>query len=302
MVKAFYLKNAYWEIDFLVQDVFAGLDTSFFNENEPMLLEPSDIGNCVLVINDSYSFERVQKIVKKIRPVAIFHLSDETGSKGEWLVLAEHCKYLFKQHNHRHCRLDKYPNVIQLPCGYAPTMFGGASSFNFIDNLVPVAERTLDWAFIGSMKSDRHEMCTMFDRYFKNGHCTVGNNSWDATNQIIRPCDMAAIYRKTIFVPIGRGFVTLDCFRCYEALLCGAIPIIVGPEDEIKTAYWFNGCGPAVISAATWADAAAKCRQMRDSASGLLELQSMQEKNVAWWKGLILGYRAKIREAIELSS
>jgi len=137
--------------------------------------------------------------------------------------------------------------VVQLPCGYAPTMFGGASSFNFIDNLVPVAERTLDWAFIGSMKSDRHEMCTMFDRYFKNGHCTVGNNSWDATNQIIKPCDMAAIYRKTIFVPIGRGFVTLDCFRCYEALLCGAIPIIVGPEDEINKLIGLMGAGPRLL-------------------------------------------------------
>jgi len=311
MVKVFYLKNAFWEIDFLVNDVFVGLDVSFFNEAEPMLLEPSDIGNCLLVVNDTYSLERVLKIVKKIKPVCIFHLSDETGSKSDWFVLASHCAYLFKQHNHRHCRIDTYPNIIQLTLGYVPTMFAssntnntstgmfGLSSFNFIDNLVPIHERTLDWAFIGSMKSDRQEMCECFNHLFKKQYISVGNNSWDCKKQCVRPSDMADIYRKTVFLPIGRGWVTLDCFRFYEALLCGAIPIVVGPSDEIDTAYWYGGSMPAFVRAASWSEAAAICGRMIGTEKGLVELQEMQDKNVGWWKDIVLGYRSKIKEALD---
>uniref|UniRef100_A0A6C0JK66 Exostosin GT47 domain-containing protein n=1 Tax=viral metagenome TaxID=1070528 RepID=A0A6C0JK66_9ZZZZ len=341
MVKAFYLKNAFWEIDFLVRDVFVGLDVSFFNETEPMLLEPSDIGNCLLVVNDSYSLERVLKIVKKIKPVCIFHLSDETGSKSDWFVLASHCTYLFKQHNHRHCRIDTHPNIIQLCLGYVPTMFVGLStpyptmfvgsstsyptmfvglstpyptmfvgsstpypttsnslsSFDFINELMPICERSLDWAFIGSLKSDRQEMCTCFAEAFTKRYISVGNNSWDSKNQIVRPSDMADIYRKTVFVPIGRGWVTLDCFRFYEALLCGAIPIVVGPSDEIDVAYCYGGNMPSCIRASSWQEAVIICKRMRDSAEGLVELQKIQNQNVAWWKGLVLGYRVKIKEA-----
>jgi len=298
MVKVFYLKNAFWETDFLEYDVFVGLDVSFFNEAEPMLLDPSDIGNCLLVVNDTYSLERVLKIVKKIKPVCIFHLSDETGSKSDWFVLASHCTYLFKQHNHRHCRIDTHPNIIQLCLGYVPTMFGGSSSFDFVDNLIPVCERTYDWAFIGSIKSDRQEMCQCFAQVFTNRYISVGNNSWDCTKQCVRPSDMADIYRKTMFVPIGRGWVTLDCFRFYEALICGAIPIVVGSCDEIDVAYCYGGRMPAFISADSWTEAVNICKRMRDSAEGLVELQKIQNQNVAWWKGLVLGYRAKIREAL----
>lgn len=323
MVKVFYLKNAFWEIDFLVNDVFVGFDVSFFNETEPMLLEPSDIGNCLLVVNDTYSLERVLKIVKKIKPVCIFHLSDETGSKSDWFVLASHCTYLFKQHNHRHCRIDTHSNIIQLCLGYVPTMFetdnvsrtltnhnpttynnskinnGSLTSFDFIDNLKPIREREFEWSFIGSMKSDRQEMCACFANMFPKRYISVSHNTWDCTKQCVRPSNMADIYRKTVFLPIGRGWVTLDCFRFYEALVCGAIPIVVGPSDEIDTAYWYGGRMPAFIRAASWSEAAAICGRMIGTEKGLVELQEIQNKNVAWWKEIVLGYRAKIKEALD---
>ena len=45
--------------------------------------------------------------------------------------------------------------------------------------------------------------------------------------------DIEAAYRSAYFVPIGRGFVSLDCFRVYEACASGAVPIVVGPLDEL---------------------------------------------------------------------
>jgi hypothetical protein len=191
-----------------------------------------------------------------------------------------------------------YPTMfVGLATPY-PTMFAGLSSLNFIDNLVPIRERELEWAFIGSMKSDRQEMCECFNHAFKKQYISVGNNSWDSKNQIVRPSDMADIYRKTVFVPIGRGWVTLDCFRFYEALLCGAIPIVVGPSDEIDVAYWYGGRMPAFIRASSWSEAVNICKRMLGTEGGLIELQEIQNRNVAWWKGLVLGYRAKIREAL----
>ena len=169
MVRVFYFKDASWEIDFLVNDLFVpvGFDVVFFNETTPMFVDSDDIGNCILVINDSYSFEKIEKMVKRMKPLALFHLSDETGNKTNMLELSKYVKYYVKQYNHRNYRRDLYPNILQLPCAYAPTSFTGhhiyvESSDNpsLRNSLDPINDgfikkvnnRSMGWAFIGPSK------------------------------------------------------------------------------------------------------------------------------------------------------
>jgi hypothetical protein len=303
-MRVFYLKNASWEIDFLVNDIFRGLcEVVFFNEVTPIFVDSDDIGNCLLVINDSYTFEKVEKLVRRIKPLAIFHLSDETGSKSDWLILSKSVKYYFRQYNHRNYRRDIYTNIIQIPCAYAPTFFGKTSSFgpisfsqcsfDFIDHLLPIRERTIDWSFIGTIKADRYEMTTKFLAAFPNGKSITGNNCWDAEKQIVSPTDMAGIYQNSIFVPVGRGNITLDCSRIYEAIICGAIPVVVAEDNEIDSTFWYNGHVPIFIRGLSWDAAITQCKYLMDHQK---DLEIIQQSNINWWKRLISGYRNMIRD------
>ena len=56
-------------------------------------------------------------------------------------------------------------------------------------------------------------MISIFKKVFPGGF--IGNN----------------IYSQSIFVFNGRGNVFLDCFRLYEAIIAGAIPVIVGEKE-----------------------------------------------------------------------
>jgi hypothetical protein len=314
MVRVFYLKNSAWEIDFLVNDLFApvGYDVVFFNETTPMLVDSDDIGNCILVVNDSYSFEKIEKMVKQMKPLALFHLSDETGSKADWLVLSKHVKYYVKQYNHRNYRRDLYPNIVQLPCAYAPTSFTGHAMYvgssgtaphihpSFRNSIDPINDgfiksvrnRSMDWAFIGTIKADRYEMTERFRAAFPNGKSITGNNNWDATKQVVKPCDMLDIYRDAVFCPVGRGNVTLDCSRIYEAILCGAIPVVVAEDVEIDSTFWFDGHVPIFVRASSWNAAIARCKYLMANPD---DLQTIQTKNLEWWKRLINGYRTMLR-------
>jgi hypothetical protein len=295
MVKAFYLNNAYWEIDFFLNDIFDGLvETVFFDENIPLFIDPSDIENNILVINDSYSYEKVEKIVKKIKPFIIFHLSDETGKCGYWAQLSKYTKNYFRQHNN--IELKKYYNAFQMPLGYGPKFISKSSLEIINSNLIkPIRGRPLDWAFVGTIKYDRYEMCSRFKEAFNNGQCITGDNYWDRdiTKQVVKPSDMAEIYKNAIFIPNGRGNISLDCFRIYEAVVCGAIPVIIGTEEEIKTTFYFNGNIPYFIRAMSWIEAVNKCKSLLNN---LDELENIQKMNFKWWKSIINNIRNTIKQ------
>jgi hypothetical protein len=137
-------------------------------------------------------------------------------------------------------------------------------------------------------------MCSRFGQIFKNGRCLTGNNPWseDITKLEVLPSDMAEIYRNAIFAPNGRGNVSLDCFRLYEAIVCGAIPVIIGTDEEIDRTFWYGGHVPIFVRGSTWEEAVYKCRDLMDNMD---DLEMIQKTNFNWWKRLIGRYRDMIR-------
>ena len=41
----------------------------------------------------------------------------------------------------------------------------------------------------------------------------------------LSPIQMREIYLSSRFVVVGRGQSNLDCYRIYEAIICGAVPV-----------------------------------------------------------------------------
>ena len=53
------------------------------------------------------------------------------------------------------------------------------------------------------------------------------------TTNIIPTTDLYTYYSNTYFCPVGQGHISYDCFRIYEAISAGCIPIVVGNYSVI---------------------------------------------------------------------
>ena len=98
---------------------------------------------------------------------------------------------------------------------------------------------------------------------------------------------MCKIYSQSVFVPCGRGNSSLDCFRLYEASMNGAIPVLVGSNDEIKSTFKYEE-NPPWIFAKTWSEAVEKCMNTKINSQNVLE----------WWNTRIEKIRTQILEVL----
>ena len=290
-MRALYLENCSWEVDYFKHDIIQGIDEidmEFINLTSIQNLEYDTTikNNCVLIVNDSCPFDYVEKVVKKIKPVILFHLSDEIGTIPQWLSLSKYTKILFRQYNHASYNIDSYTNVTQIPLGYMKNMLKQKCSLEI--EHIPVQSRKYIWSFVGNMKSDRKEMCDKFKAAFPKCCCVTDNSM---------PSDkINDVYKDTIFVPNGRGNVTLDCFRLYESCILGAISVVVGSEDEIKHVFYYNGDRPPFVYSDTWDNAVLKCKELLANPQ---KLEELQKENISWWKRQMTNIQETIKKTLE---
>ncbi len=97
-----------------------------------------------------------------------------------------------------------------------------------------------------------------------------------------------------MFVPNRRGHATLDCLRIYEASANGAIPVIVGPLQEIAETFKME-MNDGWVVAESWFRAIEIMRMLIANPNALdLKQQILKE----WWKNRILGVREKVMKMV----
>ena len=287
-----YDQNSGWEKDY-VRELFRKLDYNIlYIEKEKLInkLENEDkiINNNVLVISSNvYTFDQVLDIVLRIKPIIIVHLSDECGNKPEFTSLASYTKLLLHQYHFNHYPYNEYSNIIQIPLGYMTDMFSKEYALNFKHK--PILERKYKWSFIGNIKQDREELICKFSEKFQEKF--VGNN--------ILSSDMGNIYNDSIFVPNGRGNSVIDCFRIYEAILSGSIPVIVCEEPEFIERFYYNNDIPPFIYEKTWDDAVNKCEKLLNN---IEEIKNISFKNYEWLQKKITSIQEIIYTTVNLNS
>lgn len=268
-MKVLYTNQSLWELDYF-KELFPSSEFQFYDDLE---LPEHNNGTWSLVVNSRTPLKSVISFCKKYQPVYIFLLSDESGDSPDWYVLKKYCTTLFRQYNH-----TNYPNelTVQLPLGYVTGMLNGKSS------LVPQpkwSDRKFDFSFVGAIKSDRVEMLNVFSDTFKNKYVKTGMTNWgDTTKQNVSPAEMYSVYQNTKFVPVGRGNWKIDCFRMYEVILSGAVPVLVADRSEINNSLWYAGDIPPIITADNWADAASICKNINEQA-----FNNYQQSLLEWW-------------------
>ncbi len=294
-MKLLYLENSSWEFDFIVNDILYNIEIEieFFNpSNFKLFLDKTDIiENNILVINNLCNFDDIINVVKHIKPIIIFFMSDEVGDKPQITVLEKYTKILFRQYNHKNYNYSS--NNYQLPLGYSKYFLDNKNSL-FIQHK-PISERKYNCSFIGELKSDRFHMSNVFKSNMKKTNIICVDNNWNIDKLSYAPKDCFNIYNDSIFVIIGRGWVSLDCFRIYEAIVAGAIPVVVGNVHEIKTTFSYNNKNPPFIYDDTWENAVIKCNNLLTDYE---KLQQIQRDLLLWWKNSILFINKLIKDEI----
>lgn len=295
-MKLLYSKNTIWEYSFITKDILFNIEEleieTFEKKDFNLLLGRTDIiNNNILVINTEYNINDVINVIKYIQPIIIFYMSDEYGNNSNMKILENHTKLLFRQYNHSHYNYSN--NNYQLPLGYVTNFLSEDNSFSI--HVKDINERKINCSFIGAVKSDRLHMTNIFKKYMKNTNITFVKNNWNINNLAISPKKCFDVYNNSIFVICGRGNVNLDCFRIYEAIVAGAIPIVVGSIDEISKTFNYNNNIPPFVHDDSWEKVVIKCNNLLND---LEQLQKIQNELLKWWNNQLLFINNLIKEEI----
>ena len=250
MLKVLYSNKNTWELDYFKSLI--NLEFEFYD-----ILKGK--GQEIFILVASHK-DSVLPFCKTNKVNLVFYLGNEDHSKNDFLEIAKYSK-LFCQYRHLNC--------YQLPLGYC-------SGMELVNDVIKIKDRKYDFSFIGSPKHDRINLIEFFKKEFPNCYLNYGSNCWDINKQKVGPLEMSRIYQQSRFVIIGRGWISLDCFRIYEAIVCGAIPVVIGPLEEIDKTFYYNGEPPEFIYAEDALSAINKIKSV--------ELQVLQEKLMDWWK------------------
>lgn len=268
-------KEDVWEHDFIINDILPKgyvKKTHFLSLDE---VRNSSEDFDVLVYSarcpNNYpwgympTYDETLECVLKIKPKIIIQLSDEFYNEDlqEHNNLANYCELFLRQYHHPNYVYSE--NTIQLPLAYC-------NDTPIKKSVLKIEDRDLDWSFIGTVKSDRFEMLEKF-KLIEN-HFISSSSSKE---------ELIDIYNRSVFVPSGRGNSSLDCFRLYEASMCGAISVVVGSSEEIEYTFKYEE-NPPWIFAESWDESVKICKDLLNNKD---HLQEVQNNLLSWWNNRI---------------
>ena len=225
--------------------------------------------------SNAISYEMAKNQINIFNPDIIIHFSDEIGNRKQYDELSKLTKLYFRQYSYKAYPI--YDNKYIIPLGYQTGMFDKVP-INI--TLKPISERKYKWSFIGnySKNIERQKMV----KYLKS---VTPHKLGKAS-----PLKMKNIYCDSVFVPNARGNYNLDCLRLYEATVCGAIPLLVGPKDERQ--YLIESQkNPPWLQFDNWKDAKNQIKTFDEK-----EIQMLQNKNLLWWNSRLNFIIQKISE------
>jgi hypothetical protein len=236
--------------------------------------------DCILV--DSYLKVRPQDYYAKFRGKNAFlvHLLDENYDGGY-----QHYDNFRAVFRHDYSDIFNPKRVLQLPLGYTEGVKPGKWEYG-------TSKRPYVWSFLGgAAKSSRPEMIKAFLRFTPHlAHITDTGVKVPWVNKL----EYAEILRNSIFAPSAMGNVNVECYRMYEALECGSIPIL---ERRIGWDYYQGLLGDHPLPTfLTWGQAA---RWVEKILPDTAALDDLQKRCVAWWQNHKLKLNGQIRAMLD---
>jgi hypothetical protein len=230
--------------------------------------------HCLVI--DSYLHSRPREYYAQFRGMNawLLHFSDETY-EGGYDVYDDFCG-VFRNYS---ASIFNPRRVLQFPLGYT-------------NGIAPVTDesgartRPYLWSFLGAARrGSRPEMIKALLPLQPQFLLRT-----DLKNvQPIGKQQYRRILLDSTFVPCPMGNVSLETFRVYEALECGAIPIL---ERRVSLDYFAKLLGPHPLPTfSNWNQASRFISAIRDDRQALDNLHKL---SFEWW----IDYKQRLRERI----
>lgn len=291
-----YHDDCSWEIDYVFQELLRDIASHmrvFYLTSAKLATykETHTTDRRIVVFSSStISVAQMKCMMQHFKPHCVFHFSDEYGTRADFCNLADFTGTFFHQHRFAHYPQKK--NMLQIPLGFKTGFAYDWQTYK------PVTERKLQWSFVGTMKanSNRKLMLEMLQRRLPTSFAMH-------TNGGVSTQDMGAIYADSVFVPNDRGDVRLDCFRLYEAIFAGAIPVMAGDSKELHETFLFDGPDdfPPFVLADTWSKVAKMCVQLL-LPENAAKLDALQKENREWLNKHLKQIRGRVRHCVDTAS
>ena len=273
--------RTFWENGYIVKEYLKGYnvtvqqyDAEAFNRNSPAfanlkrhvpVLNPPVVLTVHAEVTSCADFEWM---LQALKPALTFLLSNELGGKGcHQDAAGTHSGLVLRHYSAIKYNYKQYPNVHQVMLGSRDGMMDHITDATW-KNLIPAPKRRNVWAFSGAKKSDREEMVAELK--------PLTPNEWYWETKT--PAETADLMLNATFVPNGRGWVSLECFRLFEASRLGAIPVVVGSTTEVEVSFSYHlgymGKLPPWLYASSWSEAREKMEKLYHFTDALIAKQN----------------------------
>jgi hypothetical protein len=243
-------------------------------------LEPHD--SSIFVYNtwglDPAVREELVRLVSRFDDVGIVSVDEPTRESPEtYEDVAFAVRVGFAAEKYRDGR-----NLLVAPLGVPKT---------FVPTQSPkeLRGRRFSWAFLGDVKNESRRNMVSGLRDVRGAaflHTTSGWNAADAR----RGTAYSDVLADSIFAPAPPANVHLESYRTYEALECGAIPVV-------DTDYYGTEFGaPFPVVQPTWEDAPEILNRLLGDRGALERLDAQCRE---WWADVKRSYPAKIMRLAE---
>lgn len=224
----------YW-LDYIFNQIF---DTVLEFRDINQLLDHDSDSPLFVVVNNPLQ-KRFERLLYAKRKFFLINLGDEfIPTKQDHSVYDNpFCLHVFRNY---YRSSDNVENVTAFPLGYGGNFNGGISALEMRDKVFS-ADRGYLWSFAGvSKKSSRMRTISRFSSL--HPHFFYSTSKWMAENAL--SCfEYRDLLLNSFVVPAPRGNCNLDCFRLYEALEAGCIPLIEKDSSIQSDQYFLNLLG-----------------------------------------------------------
>jgi hypothetical protein len=211
----------------------------------------------------------------------LFHFLDE-NYEGRY-ELYENFRGVFRTHWSSVFN-PKY--VMSVPVGYSV----GSRPTGMTE---PASQRKYVWSFVGHLgKASRPDVAKALLRvepHFLFATDDTRGITIQPAKRAFTPSEYYEFLAQSTFSPCPMGNVNLECYRVYEALECGSIPIV---ERRPTLDYFRHLLGDHPLpTVSSWTEAQKMIREMLKKPG---ELDALQAKCTKWWSAFKREYSAGV--------
>ena len=268
-----------------IEEIFAPYIARYVvDRNHELIFDRSIVFDAFPILNDPAIYTRF-----KGKDAFLVHFLDE-GYEGGWKIY-ENFRGVIR------CFWSDVFNrsrVLPLPLGY------NAGLERNREPLIPASERKYVWSFLGQMnKSSRPDMARALSHVTPNflfatddlPGFVIHNKLQGGGRRLFNKKDFAEFLFESSFSPSPMGNANIECFRVYEALECGSIPIV---EKRMTLDYYKDLLGPHPMpTVRSWPQARGLIRELLRSPA---HMDALQRECLAWWKRYKADYTLALGE------